>query len=811
MRQRLAALVLAAAVLAGLFGCGAAEPEPVTYGNLAITEVMASNKTALRDAYGEYPDWVEITNQGDAPVELKDYCLTKGQGGGSVFQFPDTELLPGEIVVVYCSDREDYAASVYHAPFNLGKGGEDLSLRHADGTVVSEFSYSDAQADRSLLPDGTATARITPGYPNDETGYLSFLGSQRMPEGLMISEVMNTNEDVIAHDEDVYSDWVELYNNSAGAVDLSQYYLSDDDDQLQACRLPDRMLEPYGYTVIFCDDPDESFTEFVTGFGLSTDDQVFLSGPEGLLDAMAVSGIPAGYSYGRTPGQGLAYYANPTPGAANGQGWTMIAETPVPSVPQGVYDDADSLTVSLRGEGTIYYTTDGSEPTRSSQIYSAPFELTKSAVIRAYAVSDDKLDSPIMTASYIIGEHHTLPVVALVTDKKNLYDEETGIYVEGVNDNLYEDWERPANVSLFEGGAEVFGANCGIQLFGHSTRYEEKKSLRVNFRSKYGNSGVKADIFGDGVNKYKSFVLRGGNEEGYSIFVSEILTSLAKGTHLLTQSDKYCVVYLNGEFFGIFCLIERFSPTYYATHVGAEEYTVEKIEHATLGDQAMSRLIEYVETHDMSLQSSLEYVEAQVDLDSMIDWYTFQAYGCHKDSGNVKWMLADGHKIQYCFHDLDLSFQAREDWYGYLDEVDDHTVMMRYMLENSTFRARFINRTAEILNTVLTDENVLARIEYYYNLLKPEIPRERALWYTDISSEETWERDVENLRSYVRDQDIHEEMINSLDEKIGLTNEEIAILRGEQPYTPSSQFDSPGAAMAPAATESPEPTAEAAG
>lgn len=53
--------------------------------------------------------------------------------------------------------------------------------------------------------------------------------------------------------------------------------------------------------------------------------------------------------------------------------------------------------------------------------------------MRARAYSDDALPSQITTASYFFGIDHTLPVVSLVTDPKNLWDEERGMYVKGPN------------------------------------------------------------------------------------------------------------------------------------------------------------------------------------------------------------------------------------------------------------------------------------------------------------------------------------------------------------------------------------------
>jgi len=786
MKHRLLLILLALVLIPALGGCGKQEEAPASYGALAITEVMPANKTTLRTPDGNFPDWIEVTNQGAEPVQLSGYGLSNQRDDLMKYTFPDQELAPGASVVVYASKNP--SEDPWYAPFSLSKELEDLFLAHSDGTVISQFSYRDAESDLSILPDGTVTRYATPGYPNDDAGYQAWQSSLSMPQGLVISEVANSNDSLVPHDDEVYSDWVELYNNSDQPVDLSGYCLSDDEDTLGDHPLPQETLQPHSYTIIYCDEPeyDEEFSVFVTGFSLGSEERIFLGTPEGVTDGVSIRDIHGGCSYGRSPdGKGWLNFQEPTPGAENGQGFAMIAKTPEPSTPQGVYNDIISLPVVLEGEGTIYYTTDGTEPTTASEVYSAPFQVSKSMVIRAMSVVPGKMDSRILSASYIINENDTLPVLALVTDPANLYDDEKGIYVEGNHENYLYYWERPANISLFENGEQVFSEDCGLQLFGASSRVtEEKKSLRVNFKTKYGASKINCDLFGNGVTKFKSLVMRGGQDVPYAIFRSELMTRLGAETAALTVSDKYCVLYLNGEFFGIHCLMERFSPYYYAQHFGVPENTVAKEEYLLEDDAWMRELVDYAESVDMTTQESYEYFDERIDLDSMIDWFTLEAYAGHKDvQGNVRYMYSTvpGDKLKYCFYDLDLGFNYRSDRYYYLSEDEDYAIICQELLENDTFRRRFIQRTGQVLNTVLTDEKVLGVIDYYADLLDPEVPKERKLWNNGgAATYESWVEDVQDLRDYVTDSDMRESMIEDLDDQIGLSSEEIAILRGER-------------------------------
>ena len=76
------------------------------------------------------------------------------------------------------------------------------------------------------------------------------------------------------------------------------------------------------------------------------------------------------------------------------------------SVPSGA-----TVTLGTSTDGaTIYYTTDGSEPTRSSAGYTAPIEVTVEMTIKAVAVKDGMLDSEVME------EHYTIAMIPAPTN-----------------------------------------------------------------------------------------------------------------------------------------------------------------------------------------------------------------------------------------------------------------------------------------------------------------------------------------------------------------------------------------------------------
>ncbi len=118
------------------------EARQLLAGDVIINEISAVNG-ALPDEDGDTPDWIELYNRGDEPVDLGGSYLTDDQGDLRKWRFPQSVAVgPGEFLIVYASgkDRDD-AAGVLHTNFQLSSDGEYLALVAADAsTVVDVFS-----------------------------------------------------------------------------------------------------------------------------------------------------------------------------------------------------------------------------------------------------------------------------------------------------------------------------------------------------------------------------------------------------------------------------------------------------------------------------------------------------------------------------------------------------------------------------------------------------------------------------------------------------------------------------------------------
>ena len=178
--------------------------------------------------------------------------------------------------------------------------------------------------------------------------------------------------------------------------------------------------------------------------------------------------------------------------------WHLLAALLVETVSEGsggwLVEDSDDVEA---GDGTIKYTTNGSEPTARSKVWKGARTIDTTTVIRARVFKNGCIPSEILTCTYIIEDRSfDLPVVSIVTDPKNLWNDTIGIYCEGTNGvsgngvshavNWNRDWRRPCNVEIFNNPHdEYITQQCDLSIGGGYSRAYPEKSLELNAEKKY--------------------------------------------------------------------------------------------------------------------------------------------------------------------------------------------------------------------------------------------------------------------------------------------------------------------------------------
>lgn len=709
---------------------------------VCISEAMADNGATVYDGAAGFADWVELYNYGSDAVSLKGCFLSDDPAQPLKYALPDVTLQPDGYLLVWCGDGADGL----YTGFGLA-AEETVVLSSASGTVIDELSMAGSGEDISLCrgADGsvTATMNATPGYPNTNEGRAEFCASLDCASPIRINEAAVSNFTHLKQTSGEYYDWVELKNVSGQSVSLSGWSVYDKCNPSAAIPLRDVTLAP-GQTWVFLCSGDSSLTTaaaFHTPFSLNAEsDRLYLFQNGELMDYGLFFNVPYGGTMGRADGEnGWFYFETPTPGADNAGGSRGVSAEPLCLTEEGLYEGITSLTVTLEGGRNIHYTTDGRVPTQSDPLYTGPFEISATTVVRAVSFESGKLPSAPLTATFLLNEGHTLPVISLVAEPDDLWSDESGIYVKGNYVNYYQDWEKYASVSMFEVDGGSFTLDCGLTMYGAGSREtEQKKSFKLLFRPRY-DGALDYDVFDTGVTDYASLVLRAGEDSSRGLFREELFTMLANADcpTVMTQKSQYVALYINGEFFGVYCLKEAFSEEYYATHWDVSPDSVTLATVSNVGQTELYSLMNFARTHSMTVPENYEYVKSRIDFSSLIDWCIFQCYGGNVDiAGNIRYFCStEGDTLwRWALYDMDWAFTSHSNSFTTIMEGgQQHSVLVRALLKNDEFRAMFTERLDELLATTLSDENVLAHVENLYTLLAPEMPREREQW--DVSME----------------------------------------------------------------------------
>jgi len=717
---------------------------------VTISEVLPKGGASFRAACGDFADWIELYNEEADAVSLGGWTLTD-TSRDMTFVFPETVIPAGDRMILV-ADACESTETELHLGYTL-RDNSELVLRNAEGRECSRFLCpEDAASDTAYISENgivKAARYTTPGAANDEAGYEMLQAGTNKPTGVFISEVMVENRTYDKQSEEGYCDWVELYNGSDRSVNLSDYHLSDDEEDLQKCRLPDLQVDPGCYVVIYCCDNSCGKAKHIDLSLNASHEKLFLSGSDGeLIDYIPLHNIPLEGSFGRMIDRnGGFYFETPTPGNANENGRRFVSEKPEADISGGVYE-TEAMTISLQGKGTIYYTLDGSAPTVSGgTVYSEPISLKKTTVIRAISVEDDNSTaSRILTEVYFINEDSTLPIVNLSTNNVSSFNRTYG------TGEAAKGWQTAATFTYYDGDS-AFQTDCGVELSGFTSLSAAKKSLDILFRGVWGSEAVEYDFFGSGTFKYKSLTLRAGQDYPLAFIRNELMQDLClqMTDKVLTQHTKFCSVYVNGVYYGVFSLKEDLTTSYFAEYYGVKNDQVEvcksPLSKTASATEDVSR---FVNNHDMSdPENYREYCE-RVDIDSLIDWFILECYCNNTDvDPNIKYVRAEGGKWTFVFYDLDWSFKSNTNGFTRLlgENAQMNTIVSKLM-ENDEFKQAVITRYAELLGGTLSTENVLSTVNKYVEQIRPEMAKERARWGGTV---QTWEKQVAKLCAYIED------------------------------------------------------------
>lgn len=678
---------------------------------LKINEVCTSNFSVSRDDLNGYEDYIEIVNAGDSEAVLTGYKIRVADEGGSrSYEIPECILESGEYRLIFFAEEYNGERKEYDPDESL-----DIREYVLSGSFFKEEKSSELHAPINLSKNGCNIFLIN-------------------PVGDIVDEV-----------EVPYLDYDMTYS-----------------------RFPN------------------------TGSGFEV-----RSGTPGLRNDLSLKRQP------RTLGE------------------------PVFSAESGFYKDNIKLTLSAAPGQNIYYTLDGSDPDETSLLYTAPIEIgnasekenlysaiedvstllpsgnkryafalpdkkvDKGTVVRAAVVDSTGNMGKIATETYFVGldeeKYAGTAVLSLVSDPEGLFGNERGIYVLGDAGHEYRkthpgfvywgeanyrfhgrEWEREADITvLSEDHSSLMQDKAGIRVKGNWSRCFPQKSLNLYARNIYSGADRFSESLLPGDSRESSLTLfSGGNNVDYKI-VDRLGAAFAKELNVTSMSFRPVHLFLNGEYWGIEYLTDKYSSDFLRERYGVDPGNVVIIKDnlPEEGGEEASKLYEelrYMAFSGLSGDEEYSRFREVMDIDSMTDYYALEIYiGAQNDwptrnvalwrSKDDKGSGAEDGKWRYMLFDLNQETMNL----SHMD-VDNIALALESdaifaaAFENKDFKNLFFDKLKDLEKGACSPENAEKEISKIVDSSASHM----ALWYERFYNgavgEEYYQERVERTREYFR-------------------------------------------------------------
>jgi len=505
-------------------------------------------------------------------------------------------------------------------------------------------------------------------------------GLTAQAQGLRINEVMSKNySDFVDADGDD-SDWIELYNASNEGIYLGDFFLSDEENDLEKWVLPDQTLAQGAYLVLFANG-DPELDAFSTNFSISSaGETIYLSNNLG-VESLDVPELLANESYGLNEAGEYVVYSSASPGADNSLG---AEEFRIEfSHNAGFYDEQFFLSLSAKDPSIeIRYTLDGNDPSVEASLYNGALAMTsregdpnvhsanimhpvndavpttevqKCNIVSAQAYRDGEAIGKVYRQSIFVDDagvnRYSLPVVSIISEPDNFFDPEFGMMVPGTagfenlaEANYWNDWEDPAHIELFLEGSLAYASNIGVKIHGGGSRVASQKSLKIFTQKSFGQKKFEFPFFQNTERKkwddlvLKSIVAR-ANLCGFNDELVYDITNTDSEWNVEGSAYEFVVLFIDGEYWGIYSLREKLNVDFITKYHDIEEESLDFMRNVSIHNQNVlhgdtlgyGQLTNQMKELDMSDPTSVDFIESQIDLENFLDYFIIETYGNNWD------------------------------------------------------------------------------------------------------------------------------------------------------------------------------------
>ncbi len=331
----------------------------------------------------------------------------------------------------------------------------------------------------------------------------------------------------------------------------------------------------------------------------------------------------------------------------------------------------------------------------------------------------------------------------------------------GLFDRIFSDIRVLANFEYFDNNFnQLYNSQVELKLMGHGiTRNPLQPSFRINARNFLGNNELNHKFFGDKSQKtYKSILLRNAGGDWFQAYIRDAYAhqlALKLGTMDVAEYQPVNV-FINGEYFGLYNLREHTNADYFSTKYNIAKDSInlfklfQEINNGSIN--SYYKFTDELTSEEINTKAGYELINKNLDIDNLIDYLVLEFFVSNYDwlNWNIKLWHSRSYDGRWRFvpHDLDWSFGYDEfttpDYPSIkrFFEADDQekttfTLLVQKIFENEEIRRKFINRSADILNSYFLSERLMHLLDYLVNGFINEIPRQNALHKESVQNFES--------------------------------------------------------------------------
>jgi gliding motility-associated-like protein len=583
-------------------------------------------------------------------------------------------------------------------------------------------------------------------------------------------------------------DWIELINTTGASINLTGWYLSDKPTNLTKWQIPSGSIAANGYKMIFCSKRNTvNGNEYHPNFNLSqTDgDWIILTNPSfTVVDSFKIVHLTkSDHSIGRTTNGAPTFslFTTPTPSAANANPIPFYTPKPIFSLAPGFYAGTQTVSITCSDPtATIRYTLDGSDPTIASTLYAGPITISTTKVLRAVAFSTS-LPSFTETNTYFINVTHSIPVVSVCSAG-------VGQLVANGNTNPP---DRIGAFELFEDNGVFIDESQGdFNKHGNDSWAYSQRGFDYICRDQYGYNGdIQHQVFpSKSRTKFQRLILKPAANDNYPFsnggahirdaFVNVL--SAHADLKLDERSWRPCIVYLNGQYWGVYEIREKVDDhdftSYYSDQDKYHLYFL-KTWGGTWQEYGSpnalpdwNNLKNYINTNNMGNPTNFAYVDSLLNWKSLCDYFMLNSYCVTTDwlNWNTAWWrgtdtAGSEKKWRYTLWDMDATFGHYINYTGVpstLPNADPcnvenlpnpggqgHTsIISKLINENPTVHQYYVTRYIDLLNTKFSCAYAIALLDSMIAEITPEMQGQINKWGGTLTA---WNNNVQALRNYM--------------------------------------------------------------